>query len=105
MRLIALFNLKPGISTETYEDWARSVDLPTVRGLKSIDGFQVDRTLAVMGSDAPPPYKYIEIIDIKIFQGNLIIEVRVAIDQTHLVHVHHPQCPTVIVIIVQGTIG
>jgi len=64
MRLIALFNLKPGISAETYEDWARSVDLPTVRGLKSIDGFGVYRTLAVMGSDAAPPYQYIEIIDI-----------------------------------------
>jgi hypothetical protein len=64
-RIIALFNLKPGISLEAYESWARAVDLPTVNGLPSIRKFEVFRTTGVLGSDAAPPYSYIEIIDVR----------------------------------------
>ncbi len=63
-RIIACFNLKPGVSVDDYEAWARSVDVPTVNGLPSIEGFEVFRSTAVMGSDAPPPYAYFEIIDV-----------------------------------------
>jgi hypothetical protein len=63
-RLIALFNLKPGVTREAYEDWARMVDIPTVRGLGSIAGFDVFRTTGVLGSDAAPPYGFVEIIDV-----------------------------------------
>jgi hypothetical protein len=64
-RIIALFNLKPGIDVEAYESWARAVDLPTVNGLPSIRKFEVFRTTGVLGSDAKPPYGYIEIIDVR----------------------------------------
>jgi hypothetical protein len=64
MRLIALFNLKPGIDRAAYEAWARSTDLPTVNALPSIDNFEVFRTTGVLGSDAAPPYAYIEILDV-----------------------------------------
>lgn len=64
-RIIAFFNLKPGVAVEDYEHWAKTVDTPTVKGLASIDGFQVLRSTAVLGSDAPPPYAYFEIIDVK----------------------------------------
>ncbi|MEC3911435.1 REDY-like protein HapK [Sphingobium sp. CR2-8] len=64
MRLIALFNLKPGISVESYEQWARTVDLPTVNGLSSIERFDVFRATGQLGSDAPAPYQYVEIIDV-----------------------------------------
>jgi hypothetical protein len=63
-RLIALFNLKPGIAVADYEAWARAVDLPTVNGLPSIARFEVFRTTAILGSDGKPPYEYIEIIDV-----------------------------------------
>lgn len=63
-RLIALFNLKPGIDRAAYEEWARTVDLPTVNGLPSISEFAVFRSAVTLGSDAPPPYQYIEVIDI-----------------------------------------
>jgi hypothetical protein len=63
-RIIALFNLKPGITVEAYEAWARGVDLPTVRRLPSIAGFEVFRTTGLLGSDAKPPYAYVETIDI-----------------------------------------
>ncbi len=63
-RIIALFNLKPGVTPAEYEAWARSVDLPTVRGLKSIDSFTVFRSVGLLGAEGKPPYQYIEIIDV-----------------------------------------
>lgn len=63
-RIIALFNLKPGIDQAAYEEWAHSVDLPTVNGLASIQEFTVFKSLALLGSDATPPYQYVEIIDV-----------------------------------------
>ena len=64
MRLIALFNLKPGVDRAAYEAWARSTDLPTVNALPSIDRFEVFRTTGLLGSDAAPPYGYVEILDV-----------------------------------------
>ena len=64
MRLFALFNLKPGVSAETYEAWARTVDLPAVNALPSVESFTVFRATGQLGSDAPSPYAYIEIIDV-----------------------------------------
>jgi len=64
-RIIALFNLKPGVKVAEYEAWARAVDLPTVNGLPSIKKFEVFKSKEVMGSDAPPPYRYVEILDVR----------------------------------------
>ena len=63
-RIIACFNLKPGTTVEDYEAWAKSVDLPTVNNLGSVDAFEVFRTTGLLGSDAKPPYQYVEIIDV-----------------------------------------
>ena len=63
-KIIALFNLRPGVSRETYEQWARDCDLATVRTLKSVSAFNVYRSTAVLGSDEAPPYQYFEILDI-----------------------------------------
>lgn len=64
-RIVALFNLKPGTSAADYEAWARRVDLPTVNGLKSVEKFDIFRSSGLLGSDAKPPYAYIEIIDVR----------------------------------------
>jgi hypothetical protein len=64
-RIIAFFNLKPGVKVADYEAWARAVDLPTVNGLPSIRKFEVFKTLALLGSEAKPPYRYVEIIDVR----------------------------------------
>jgi len=63
-RIIALFNLKPGVSEADYEAWAKSTDLPTVKGLKSVDDFEVFKAIGLLGSSDKPPYAYIEIIDV-----------------------------------------
>jgi REDY-like protein HapK len=64
MRIVALFNLKPGVDPAAYEAWARGTDIPGVNALGSVERFTVHRVTGLFGSDAPPPYAYVEVIDI-----------------------------------------
>ena len=64
MRIIVLFNLRAGITIAEYEDWARKTDIPIVNKLASIRSFTVHKATSVLGSDAAPPYQYIEIVDV-----------------------------------------
>lgn len=63
-RILALFNLKSGVSIEDYENWAKTVDLPTVNGLGSIEKFEVFKSTGLLGSEDKPPYAYFETIDV-----------------------------------------
>lgn len=63
MRLIVLFSLKPGVSHDDYKAWALAHDLPTVRALPSISGFDVFQVTSLLGGGTPP-YDYVEIIDV-----------------------------------------
>lgn len=63
-KIVALFNLKPGVSVADYEAWAKSKDIPTVSGLRSVDEFAVFKSVGLLGSEDKPPYAYIEIIDV-----------------------------------------
>lgn len=65
MRIICLFNLKSDADVAAYEKWAREADIPTVNALPSVSGFTVHRATGLFGSDAPSPYQYVEVIDIK----------------------------------------
>jgi hypothetical protein len=69
MRLIAFFNLKPGVSVADYEAWARGTDLPTVNKLGSVSSFRVFKSTGVLGSDAAAPYSYVETIDVDDMDG------------------------------------
>ena len=69
MRIVVLFNLKPGVDVAAYEKWARTTDIPGVRGLRSVSDFQVYRATALLGTDAKPPYSYIEVIDVPDMQA------------------------------------
>ena len=64
MKIIVLFNLKPGVSTSDYEAWARTRDIPGVNALSSVSSFTVHKATGLFGSDAASPYQYVEIIDI-----------------------------------------
>ena len=64
MRIIVLFNLRPGISEADYEDWAKRTDIPVVNKLASIKNFTVHKASSVMGSDQKAPYQYIEVVDV-----------------------------------------
>jgi hypothetical protein len=69
--LIVLFNLKPGQNIADYEKWAKETDVPTVKGLKSVDDFRVYRAKGLLGSDARAPYQYIEVLEINNMDGLL----------------------------------
>lgn len=62
--LIVLFNLKKGASVEQYEAWARTTDLPIVRALPSIGGFDSFRVAGLLSGGAAP-YQYVEVIHVK----------------------------------------
>lgn len=64
MKIVVLFNLREGVDVHDYEQWARTTDMPTVRSLESIDGFDVLRCAGLLGSDDAPPYAYVELIDV-----------------------------------------
>lgn len=65
MRIICLFNLKPGVSVADYEAWAQATDIPAVSALGSVKSFTVHRATGMLGDPlAQPPYAYVEIIDI-----------------------------------------
>jgi hypothetical protein len=60
--LIVLFNLKEGVSASDYEAFAKEIDIPTVKSLKSVSEFQVFKSQGIFGSEATSPYQYVEII-------------------------------------------
>lgn len=62
--LVVLFNLKGEASKKAYEQWAQNTDVPTVKGLGSIDDFKVYRLDNLMGSETKSPYQYCEVIQI-----------------------------------------
>lgn len=64
MRIVVLFNLKPGVDPAVYEAWARGTDIPGVNTLSSVTGYTVHKATGLFGSDAVSPYQYIEVIDI-----------------------------------------
>lgn len=64
MRIVVLFNLKPGVDPAAYEAWARGTDIPGVNALASVDRFTVHKATGLFETDAPSPYQYVEIIDL-----------------------------------------
>jgi hypothetical protein len=72
--IIVLFNLKEGTVRQDYEDWAATTDLPVVRGLASVGGYDIFRSTGLFGSDDSAPYQYIEMItvnDMALFTDNI----------------------------------
>ncbi|ASK88883.1 REDY-like protein HapK [Sphingorhabdus sp. SMR4y] len=69
MRIVVIFNLKPGVSAADYENWAKTADIPGVNKLGSVEGFTVHKATGLFGSDEASPYQYIEILDIKEMDG------------------------------------
>ncbi len=64
-RIVVLFNLKEGVNAADYEQWAKEIDLPTVKALPSIHSFTAHRSKGLLTGEAQAPYQYIEVIDVK----------------------------------------
>ncbi len=68
--LIVLFNLKDKDSAvQQYEEWAKTVDVPTVKRLASVDDFRLFRCGNLLGSSTPAPYQYCEVIEVNNMDG------------------------------------
>jgi len=62
--IVVLFNLKDGVKREDYERWALNTDLPLVNKLASVNSFEVLRTTGVLGTEAPAPFAYVELLSV-----------------------------------------
>ncbi|MEP3208151.1 MAG: hypothetical protein ABJN95_03125 [Maribacter sp.] len=62
--LVVLFNLKDDSAKETYENWAKTTDVPTASSMASVDDFKVFRLGNIMGTEDPSPYQYCEVLQI-----------------------------------------
>ncbi|MGL5948206.1 MAG: hypothetical protein ACRCYV_03975 [Aeromonas sp.] len=62
--VMVLFNLKSDTCEADYLAWAKSVDLPTVNGLRSVNAFSVYKGLNPLGQATPSPWDYFEVIEI-----------------------------------------
>jgi len=67
--IIVLFNLKPDVSREQYEAWARNSDLPVVNALDSVDAFEVLKARGLLIGEGQPSYEYFEIIRVNDMQA------------------------------------
>ena len=65
--VIVLFNLKSGVSVAAYESFARSMDIPEVNRLPSVEKFTVLKAQGLMNGGASP-YQYIEILQVRDMQ-------------------------------------
>ena len=67
--VIVLFNLLPDADKEAYENWARESDIPAVRRLGSVSGFDVLRMQNMLSGETETPYQYAELIQIESMDG------------------------------------
>jgi hypothetical protein len=63
--MIVLVNLKEGASPEEYERWIRETYSPAVKSLKSIGDWRGYRTVGMLESNFPPPYRYIVVVEVE----------------------------------------
>jgi hypothetical protein len=67
--LILRYRLKAGVTPADFEQWVRTVDQPSMRGLARVSQFNTYRiTGNLMGPDAPA-CDYIEVFEINDFAG------------------------------------
>ncbi len=63
------YTLKPGTSPEDYEEWVRSTDYPTMRGIARVANFSNHRVRGLLMGEGEPGMHYVEIFDIPDLDG------------------------------------
>lgn len=76
VRMVAVFNLKEGVTPEEYEAWARKTDPPMMAKLRSITSYGAYRTTGLLNGEKSP-YAYTEVIevnDLELLQEEMKLE-------------------------------
>jgi hypothetical protein len=68
-QIIILYNLKPEVTSDQFEDWVRTVDQPNMRGLARVSRFRTFRTEALLMGEGRPSVQYVEVFDITDLEG------------------------------------
>ncbi|HYE45976.1 MAG TPA: hypothetical protein VEA44_09425 [Caulobacter sp.] len=63
------YKLKPGVAREDYENWIRTKDYPTIRGIRRVAAMVNHRTVGLLLGEGAPSVDYIEVFDIPDLEG------------------------------------
>ena len=63
-RVFFLDRLKEGADPRDFERWVRDVARPFTERAESIDGYVVTRLDARLEGEEPPPYDYVEVVEV-----------------------------------------
>lgn len=69
--IIILYNLKEGVTQEQYDNWIRTTDYPTMRGLSRVNSYINYRTVQPLMGEGKPSVQYVEVFDIPDLEGFL----------------------------------
>jgi hypothetical protein len=67
--MVVLVDLKEDVSPEDYERWVLESYLPAVRELPSVGEWRNHRITGLLGSDAPPPFRYVVTLEVRDPEG------------------------------------
>jgi REDY-like protein HapK len=67
--LILRYRLKAGVTAADFEQWVRTVDHPSMRGLRRVKRFETYKVTGLLMGDGVPSADYIEVFEIDDFAG------------------------------------
>lgn len=68
-KIVLQYKLKPGVSPADFEEWVRTTDYPTMRGISRVASFANHRVRGLLIGDGEPDCDYVEIFDIPDLEG------------------------------------
>ncbi|MEZ0244567.1 MAG: hypothetical protein ACAH11_14425 [Sphingomonas sp.] len=68
-KVLLHYRLKPGVTHADYEDWVRTTDYPTMRGISRVANFSNHRVRGLLMGEGEPGMDYVELFDIPDLDG------------------------------------
>jgi hypothetical protein len=62
--IIIKYRLQSGVTQADFENWVKTVDQPTMRGLERVQSFETYRVTGLLMGDGAPSVEYVEVFDI-----------------------------------------
>ena len=67
--VIISYRLKPGVTPADFEHWVKTVDQPTLRGMRRVASLDTYRVSGLLMGEGEPSAAYIEVFDIPDLAG------------------------------------